>query len=61
MEIETLGYTLSETQALVDKLADFAAEVEEETIGDTLSDAQELLDTLVDFKHRCRQRRQVTG
>ena len=40
VEAETLGATLSDAQALGDKLA--------ETLCDTLSDAQALVDTLAD-------------
>ena len=48
MEAETLGDTLSDTQALVDTLGDSAAEVEAERLGDTLRDGQALFETLVD-------------
>ena len=48
MEAETVGDTLSDAQALVDRLADSLSEVEGETLGDTLSDAQALVHTMDD-------------
>ena len=50
MEAETVGDTLSDAQALVDRLADSLAEVEADTLGDTLSNAQALVDTLADLR-----------
>ena len=42
------GDTLSDAQALVEKLADSLAEVKKESLGDILSDAQALVDTVAD-------------
>ena len=48
MEAETLGDTLSDAQALIDKVADSLAEVKVDTLGDTLSDVQALVETVAD-------------
>ena len=41
VDVETLGDTLRDAQALVDELADSLAEVEKETLDNTLSDARQ--------------------
>ena len=48
MEAEKLRDALSDSQVLVETLADSLAEVEAKTVGDTLSDAQAMVDTLAD-------------
>ena len=48
MEAEKLGAKLSDVHALVDRLADSQADVEEKTLGYNLSDAQALVNTLAD-------------
>ena len=48
VEAETLGYSLSDSQELVETLSDYHAEVEEESEGDTWGDAQALFDTVAE-------------
>ena len=68
VEAQTLGDTLSDVQALVEKLAESQAVLEAEILGDTLSDSQALVHTLaalhnhwstlwVTCKQRWRQKR----